>query len=898
MYDPPDGALRAALIRCCRLGMCWAVGVLLLCSAPVLGGPGGQSHQQGLATPLAPGLRTMAAGVPAPPIVVYREDFENGMGTTSTGAKSLTANTLGAPQYAGASGMTYTADTNWREGQRCSGVVLAYANGLNADDGGGPDWATTGRVVGGQTMANKCSPVAGVQSYNGIRTLARAMGQVVGGGDNDHIVSTYTECTQTSVGNTSTCDTLPTGQTTSRMFETQQQIAVTPNHFYTFAVDAVAGNCSGTGTVAQGSDPQYQFQLLNGATRTNVGSPMNPCRDASRVAFTVNRPRAVGATTTMSGYVSRLRADTAFIYSGSSLGVAMYDQIGLTNGNDGGFDNVEVRDVTPAVDKSFSPALLEPGQTSTLTLTITNTSDLLAKTDWGFVDTLPAGLTLTGSTFGGTCTQLAGATMTRTGAAGGNTITVTGGDLALNQTSCTITVGVTSAVEGSYTNSPTSNMTLTGLVPGAPGTVEFRWPRITLVKALGSARVRTADQFTVAIRTGSGTGTVVSDPSAATTTGSGSTVTAGTGTTGAYVGRSGTTYYLTESGAGVTDLSRYDATLTCVDATGATSGLPNGAAYTGSNSVVPATGAKITCTITNTAKPPTLRLTKTLGNARAADTDEFTVGIRTGSATGTVVSSTTNATTSGSGATVDPGTGTTGVYTATAGTTYYLTERAAGTTDLTSYGKKITCTDASGLQSGLPTGATFTDALTITPVAGAQIACVLTNTVTRQDVYLLKQAQQPNGAWSPINGSAWELHADNAGAMGPVLASPGVVAVSGQTGQFKIAGLTPGSYWVLETKAPDGTSLLAQPVRFTVASDGSVTLGSGSGTDVVTLATATGGAPELVVRNFRAAVLPAAGGTGTGALVAGGLAVLALAVLLGLALGSREARRPEVPVRP
>jgi uncharacterized repeat protein (TIGR01451 family) len=468
MYDAPDGGPRAALIRLCRLGMSWAVGVLLLCSAPVLGGAGQHPLQQGLATPAAPALRPMAAGVPAPPVVVYREDFENGMDSTATGAKSLTANALGAPQYTSATGMTYTADTNWREGQRCSGIVLAYANGLNADDGGGPDWATTTRVAGGQTMANKCSPVSGIQSYNGIRTLARAMGQVVGGGDANHIVSTYTECRQNSDGTTNTCDTLPTGQTVSRMFETTSQIAVTPNHFYTFAVDAVAGNCSGTGTTTVANDPLYQFQLLSGATRTNVGTALNPCRDTSRTAFTVNRPRSVGPNATMTGYVSRLRANSAFMYPGSTLGVAMYDQVGITAGNDGGFDNVEVRDVTPTVDKSFSPTLVEPGQTSTLTLTITNTSDLLAKTDWGFVDTLPAGLTLASSTFGGTCTNLAGAAMTRTGVAGGNTITVTGGDLALNQTSCTITVDVTSAVEGSYTNSPTGNMVLTGLVPGRP----------------------------------------------------------------------------------------------------------------------------------------------------------------------------------------------------------------------------------------------------------------------------------------------------------------------------------------------------------------------------------------------------------------------------------------------
>ncbi len=895
MYDAPACALRASLIHATRALLSGMVALLLLCAGAgaddASGGRAGVPEREGA------GIRPVVAGVPAPPVVVYREDFENGMGTTATGAKSLTANTLGAPQYTGASGTTYLADTNWRDGQRCSGVVLAYANGDSTrDDGGGPAWATTSRVAGGQTMQDKCSPLGGMQSYNGIRTLARAMGQVVGGGDSNHLVSTYTECDQDASGNATTCDTLPVGPTVSRMFETQQQIAVTPNHYYTFAVDAVAGNCPGTGTVTQGSDPQYQFQLLSGATRTDVGTALNPCRDSSRTAFTVNRPRAIGAATTMSGYVSRLRATSAFMYAGSSLGVAMYNKVGITNGNDGGFDNVEVRDVTPTVDKSFSPVLLEPTQASTLTITITNTSDVLAKTDWSFTDTLPAGLTLASATFGGTCAQVSGGPLVRSGVAGSGLITVTGGDLAAGQTSCTITASVTSATEGTYTNSPTTNMNLTGLVPGSPGTVEFRWPRITLVKALGSPRVRAGDQFGVAIRTGSGTGTVVSSTTSATTTGTGATVTAGTGTTGAYVGRAGTSYFLTEAAAGTSDLSTYDATLSCVDAAGTTTGLPTNATYTGSNSVVPAIGAQITCTITNRAKAPTIALVKKLGSPRAADSDEFTVAIRTGSATGPVVNATAGSTTTGSGATVTAGTGTTGTYTATAGTAYHLTEAAAGTTDLTAYAKTITCTDAAGVQTGLPTGAPVTASFVLTPVPGARISCELTNSVVSHDVYLRKIAQAAGGSWSPAAGSTWELHGDAAGSMGPVLAAPAVTPLAGQDGTFRIPGLSAGTYWLLETRAPTGSSLLAQPLQFTVSGTGQVTLGSGAVADVVSLGTTSTGEPQLTVRNFQAAQLPAAGGSGTGSLVLGGLLLLGLAALLFLALRVREARRPEVTV--
>ncbi|WP_157578791.1 DUF11 domain-containing protein [Rudaea cellulosilytica] len=123
---------------------------------------------------------------------------------------------------------------------------------------------------------------------------------------------------------------------------------------------------------------------------------------------------------------------------------------------------------------------------------------------------------------------------------------------------------------------------------------------------------------------------------------------------------------------------------------------------------------------------PTISLKKALAGNRFAASDQFTVAIHTGSASGTVVNSTANSTTTGTGSTVTAGTGTTGTYTAIAGTTYYLTESISGSTPLSKYSSNISCTDLNNVQTGLPSGA-FSGSATITPVNGAAISCTLTN---------------------------------------------------------------------------------------------------------------------------------------------------------------------------
>ncbi len=106
---------------------------------------------------------------------------------------------------------------------------------------------------------------------------------------------------------------------------------------------------------------------------------------------------------------------------------------------------VPVAGVAPTLSKAFTPATMNAGGTSSLTITLTNASNTAATLTAPFVDNFPSGLLLSGdatSTCGGTVT----------GSAGGNKITLTDGTIPANG-SCTITAPVTAANAGSYFNS-------------------------------------------------------------------------------------------------------------------------------------------------------------------------------------------------------------------------------------------------------------------------------------------------------------------------------------------------------------------------------------------------------------------------------------------------------------
>lgn len=384
------------------------------------------------------GVATAAQAAPGTPgtpqanSIVFQEDFENGPGT--------------APQllsaYTGADGQTYTADQSWLT--NCNGIIVNF----------NIPYTSVGNCVSAGDSAN-------------LRQLAYALGVHSGAanpGAND-AVAAYTEGNPgANAVEFQTVNNIPLAQASGR--------------FLTFSVDTAAVNC-------QVSAPQYQFAFLNeGGAATTVGGQLNACTSSS----TVTAP-AVGPIPSRQVSVGTYTSNGSVLFSGSTLGIRMTNANGSGVGNDAAFDNIRILDVTPQLDKSFSPASLVAGEVSTLTLTVTNTSDLAAKNGWSLTDALPAGLTIADGAAATTCP--AGVV---NAPVGGTSITASG-NLNAGMASCAITVNVTSPVAGSFTNGP-DNITSTGLNPPAESTVVFdeQAPAIRVVK---SATPTSEEQFTV-----------------------------------------------------------------------------------------------------------------------------------------------------------------------------------------------------------------------------------------------------------------------------------------------------------------------------------------------------------------------------------------------------------------
>ena len=124
--------------------------------------------------------------------------------------------------------------------------------------------------------------------------------------------------------------------------------------------------------------------------------------------------------------------------------------------------------------------------------------------------------------------------------------------------------------------------------------------------------------------------------------------------------------------------------------------------------------------------PPMLALSAVFTGNRVQPDDQFAVAITTD---GGRLNTESNLVTSGSEATVDEGTGTTGAVLVTVGQAYGFSVVPDGTTSSEDYlNPTITCldsnADADG-QTGLPTGAALTGSTTVTPVAGAAISCTV-----------------------------------------------------------------------------------------------------------------------------------------------------------------------------
>lgn|GEM_PF-977986 len=380
-----------------------------------------------------------APGIPAPAPVVFHEDFER---APDSGRRTMLTD------YVGATGEHYTADPYWVDNVRANGMVLSWHNTAAAGDG-------TGAGNGTEDTA-----------FNTLRQLSEAIGKIngtpAGAARTNTVISAYTQSTGTP----------PAGGQV--MFRTVEDIALpdAQGRFLAFSMSAAATNAkdpSATGAPRNRENPQLMIYVDRGDEETPLTStPIDPLTDPRATTVPVSALTPGAREPVRAG---QFASDRSFLYEGGEFGVVVRNMTSAHLGNDGAFDDITILDVTPQLDKQFTPEHAVTGRPVRLTFTVTNTAELADKQGWAFTDALPAGLVVAAEpnlVVDGTATVVA--------EPGATTITVTDGDLAAGDAAVTISVDVTAAAAGSYTNGADDIVVRRGLDAPGTATVTFEDP--------------------------------------------------------------------------------------------------------------------------------------------------------------------------------------------------------------------------------------------------------------------------------------------------------------------------------------------------------------------------------------------------------------------------------------
>ncbi|MHA3685126.1 DUF7927 domain-containing protein [Leucobacter sp. HY1908] len=431
-------------------------------------------------------------GVPSDPVVLYLEDFEEGMGNTP----------VPLINYTGALGNSYTADAQYLSLYACNGAVISF-NSSDVQE----CYDRPGSFGGLQN---------GPQQAGELRRQAYALGQVAASSTpaDNHSLSEYTQYSMPYWTPQYPQASIP-HYADSVMFATNGQLPISAqNRFISFSADVVASACNGA------DQPAMQFFLRDGDGNeldANNGGVINPCGGGSGAKQYF--PPAANSDSSMVSefWGGNFSTSGSHLYTGTSIGIVMKNKTAGGNGNDTSVDNIRILDASPQLDKAFSPTRVPVGETSRLTLTVTNTSELAKKDGWAFTDTLPAGLVLAANPdLDTTCDATVSAP------AGGSAITVTKGVLDAGEASCEINIDVTSESPRGAEPSPKIYTNGAGNISGQIGindpndaTVEFySTPELTVKKssdATPSTRIGDEVTYTVTAKnTGTGDYTATS----------------------------------------------------------------------------------------------------------------------------------------------------------------------------------------------------------------------------------------------------------------------------------------------------------------------------------------------------------------------------------------------------
>ena len=369
-------------------------------------------------------------GVPSPPAVVFTEGFEN-VANPALG-QPLAGYTGPAP-----TSMTYTAHPDWLSGPACNGIIGSFNS-------------TTGSTGCSASVYN-----------NYIRAIARGMGAVLGGGNDNQVMGDVT------------VSGFPAAPTPAATLQTVSPIPLpSGSRFITFSVDVGVVSCNA-------GHPRLRFFLLDGATTVPVtNAAIDPCT-------------APGGTTVAGVRVGSYATDRALLLSGGAVGFKLTNDQTSGSGNDYAIDNVRILDATPQLDKEFVDDVAGIGSPTQLRFTVTNTSDLAEKAGWSFTDDLPPGMRIADPA--NATTNCDNGVVDAV--AGGSSIAVTG-DLGTGDTACTITLDVTADGAGTYSNGPGNISQIDGLNPPGTDSVEFAPADLSIVKSADHTKASPGEPVT------------------------------------------------------------------------------------------------------------------------------------------------------------------------------------------------------------------------------------------------------------------------------------------------------------------------------------------------------------------------------------------------------------------
>src|SRR5205823_2200972 len=147
----------------------------------------------------------------------------------------------------------------------------------------------------------------------------------------------------------------------------------------------------------------------------------------------------------------------------------------------------------PTLAKAFSPSRIAPGETTTITFTITNTNASTAITAISFTDTFPSVLTVANPA--GLATTCVGGTTVTGASPGSGTIGVTIPSLA-GGASCTLSINVTASAEAVAVNT-TSVISSSAGAGGAASATLLIARRPVLTKAFSEVSIGAGETVTL-----------------------------------------------------------------------------------------------------------------------------------------------------------------------------------------------------------------------------------------------------------------------------------------------------------------------------------------------------------------------------------------------------------------